>query len=262
HAATIGDFLSAFADQAGVAPPGSIDQLIMELCEAHPLSAPTWLITLDALDEAASDADRSRIAEGLAELAVLPSVRVAVATRALVAGNRFGPGSLFAALGVTGPSSRNFVDLDTGGYFELSDLCHFAAALLAQEGADHPGPPGASWETYRANRRMCTQLSTVIAGRAGRNFLVAAMAASQLSVAATVMDPAVAGFAPSAIPAGVGEALEKYLGQLSARQQARERGLLTAFAYGRGAGLDDVCWLAFAAALGYPAAVEDLDIMR
>src|SRR5712692_372210 len=38
-------------------------------------------VAVDALDEAASDQDRRQIAEVLAELAVLPGLRVAVATR-------------------------------------------------------------------------------------------------------------------------------------------------------------------------------------
>lgn len=40
------------------------------------------LVAVDALDEAASDQDRRQIAEALAELAVLPGMRVAVANPA------------------------------------------------------------------------------------------------------------------------------------------------------------------------------------
>ena len=48
---------------------------------------------------------------------------------------------------------------------------------------DHPGPPGAAWTQYRARHAVCDRLAAVIAERAGRNFLVAAMAAVPLSTA-------------------------------------------------------------------------------
>ena len=102
----------------------------------------------------------------------------------------------------------------------------------------------------------------MIAERAGRNFLVAAMAAVPLSTARTIIDPAAKGFDPARIPSGVGEALNKYLDQLPGQRRERDRGLLTALAYARGAGLDDPAWLAFAAALGYSATVADLDALR
>ncbi len=51
-------------------------------------------MAVDALDEAASDQDRRQIAEVLAELAVLPGLRVAVATRPLAAGNPHASGAL------------------------------------------------------------------------------------------------------------------------------------------------------------------------
>ena len=60
----------------------------------------------------------------------------------------------------------------------------------------------------------------------------------------------------------MGEALDKYLDGLAPRQRVRVRGLLTALAYARGAGLDDRMWLAFAAGLGYHVGVEDLDELR
>ena len=94
----------------------------------------------------------------------------------------------------------------------------------------------------------------MIAERAGRNFLVAAMAAVPLSTARTMTDPAAKGFDPAGIPSGVGDALSKYLDRLpDQRRQERDRELLTALAYARGAGLDDPDWLAFATALGYSA---------
>ena len=102
----------------------------------------------------------------------------------------------------------------------------------------------------------------MIAERAGRNFLVAAMAAVPLSTARTMTDPAAKGFDPAGIPSGVGEALSKYLDRLPDQRRERDRELLTALAYARGAGLDDPAWLAFAAALGYSASVADLDALR
>ena len=260
HEATIGDFLTAVADLTGADPPTSADQLIGEL-SGSPGEPPT-LVVVDALDEAASDADRQEITRALADLAVLPGLRVAVATRTLAVSNRFGTDGLLSALGVTGPGSRNLIDLDTGTYFEPGDVREYAAAVLAQDGALYPAPAGAAWEIYRADRRLCARLASVIARRARRNFLVAAMAAVPLSAAPAVVDPAAEGFNPAVIPAGVGEALDKHLGQLPEQRRAGERGLLTALAYGRGSGLEDRRWLAFADALGYLATVADLDIMR
>ena len=127
---------------------------------------------------------------------------------------------------------------------------------------DHPGPPGAAWTQYRAQHGVCDRLAAVIAERAGRNFLVAAMAAVPLSTARTIFDPAVKGFDPAGIPSGVGEALSKYLDRLPGQRRERDRELLTALAYARGAGLDDLGWLAFAAALGYSPSVADLDALR
>jgi hypothetical protein len=153
-------------------------------------------------------------------------------------------------------------DLDTDTYFDLDDLRQFAAALLAQARMDRPGPPGVAWTQYRARHAVCDRLTAVIAERAGWNFLVAAMAAVPLSTARTMTDPAAKGFDLAGIPSGVGEALSKYLDRLPGQRQERDRELLTALDYARGAGLDDQAWLAFAAALGYSASVEDLDALR
>ena len=106
------------------------------------------------------------------------------------------------------------------------------------------------------------RLAAVIAERAGRSFLVAAMAAVPLSIARTMTDPAAKVFDPVGMPSGVGEALSKYLDRLPDQRRERDRGLLTALAYARGAGRDDPAWLAFAAALGYRASVADLDALR
>jgi hypothetical protein len=218
-------------------------------------------VVLDALDEAASDGDRRQITEALAELAALPGLRVAVATRTMAAGSPFAPGGLLASLGVAARDDHSLIDLDSDTYFDLEGLRRFAAALLAQEGMDHPGPPGAAWMQYRVRHVACDRLAAVIAERAGRNFLVAAMAAVPLSTAGTITDPGTKGFDPGSIPSGVGEALSKYLDRLPDHRRERDRGLLTALAYARGAGLDDLAWLAFAA-LGYGARVADLDALR
>ena len=186
------------------------------------------------------------------KMAVLPGLRVAVATRPLAAGTPYAPGGLLAAFGVTTRDARNLVDLDSGTYLDLDGLRRFAAALLAQDGMDRPGPPGAAWTQYRARHAVRDRLASMIAERAKGNFLVAAMAAVPLSTQPSVIDPAATGFDPAVIPSGVGEALQKYLDRLpDASERERERGLLTALAYARGAGLDDPKWLAFAAALGY-----------
>ena len=260
RAATIGDFLTALADLTGIDTPASADELVTSLADLP--GQPPAPVVLDALDEAASDRDRRQITEALAELAVLPGLRVAVATRTMAAGNPFAPGGLLPALGVTARDDHNLIDLDSDTYFDLEGLRQFAAALLAQDGMDPPGPPGAAWTQYRAQRGVCDRLAAVIAERAGRNFLVAAMAAVPLSTARTMTDPAAKGFDPAGIPSGVGEALSKYLDRLPDQRRERDRELLTALAYARGAGLDDPGWLAFAAALGYSASVADLDALR
>ena len=260
RAATIGDFLTALADLTGIDTPTSADELVTSLA-GLPGQSPIPVV-VDAVDEAASDRDRREMTEALAELAVLPWLRVAVATRTMAAGNPFAPGGLLPALGVTCRDDHNFIDLDSDTYFDLDSLRQFAAALLAQGGMDHPGPPGAAWMQYRARHGVCDRLAAVIAERAGRNFLVAAMAAVPLSTARTMTDPAAQGFDPADIPSGVGEALSKYLDRLPDQRRERDRELLTALAYARGAGLDDPAWLGFAAALGYSASVADLDALR
>ena len=260
RAATIGGFLTAMADLTGIGTPASADELVTSLADLP--GQPPIAVVLDALDEAASDRDRRQITETLAELAVLPGLRVAVATRTLAVGNPLAPGGLLPALGVATRDDHNLIDLDSDAYFDLDGLRQFAAALLAQDGMDHPGPPGAAWTQYRARHSVRDQLAAVIAERAGRNFLAAAMAAVPLSTARAMTDPAANGFDPAGIPSGVGEALSKYLDRLPDQRQERDRQLLTALAYARGAGLDDPAWLAFAAALGYSASVPDLDALR
>ena len=240
--------------------PTSVDELVTSLVGLP--GQPATPVVLDALDEAASPLDRRQITEALAELAGLRGLRVAVATRPLAAGNPYAPGGLLPMLGITGRGDSSLVDLDSDIYFDLDGLRQFAAALLAQEGMDSPGPPGAAWTKYHTQSALCSRLAMVIADRAGRNFLVAAMAAVPLSIAPHMIDPDARGFNPADIPSGVGEALSKYLDQLPEYRRERHRGLLTALAYARGTGLDDLTWLAFADALGYSSAVPDLDTLR
>ena len=260
HAATIGDFLTALADLTGIDTPASADELVTSLADL-PEQSPIAVV-LDALDEAASEGDRRRIAEVLAELAVLPWLRVAVATRTMAVGSPFAPAGLLPALGVSASDDHNLIDLDSDSYFDLAGLRQFAAALLAQDGMDNPGPPGAAWTQYRVRHGVRERLADAIAERAGRNFLVAAMAAVPLSTARTMTDPMAKEFDPTDIPSGIGEALSKYLDRLPDQRRERDRGLLTALAYARGAGLDNRVWLVFAAALGYGASVADLDALR
>ena len=104
----------------------------------------------------------------------------------------------------------------------------------------------------------------MIAQRADRNFLVAAMTSVPLSEDDDVGDPAERGFDPETLPASIGEALDKYLDSIPApRAKADIRGLLTALASARGAGISDGLWQRFAHALGYTDAGKvDLDVRR
>ena len=262
HAATITDLLTALADLTGVNDRDSAGGLLGALGD-H--GGGPWLVMVDALDEVATITDRRQIAELLMKLAARPGLRVAVATRPLAAGgndrDRYGPEALLPALGVTSPGSASLVDLDTDRYFGAAGVRDYAAALLTQLGADPGSPPGGGWSRYRADSQVRDRVAALVAGRADRNYLVAALAADRLSRDAAV-DPAAPGFNPGVIPASVGEALDKYLDGLAPRQRVRVRGLLTALAYARGAGLDDQMWLAFATGLGYHVGVEDLDELR
>ena len=158
---------------------------------------------------------------------------------------------------IRGAESRNLVDLDADRFFAADDLIAYADALLAQDGFANPGPPGGAWECYRQNEDVRARLARVVASRADRNYLVAGMSAFQLAEDDKVLDPASALFDPSVVPSGIGEALSKYLDRLPAQRRRREAGLLTALAYGRGAGLDDQRWLAFTRALGYEDVTTD-----
>ena len=259
--ATVSHFLTAVADLTGIDPPATADELVDALT-GPPQERPIRVV-VDALDEAASAADRRQITRALNDLAILPGMRVAVATRTLAAENRYLSGQLLAGLGVTGPGSPSLVNLDSDTFFDPDDLRQFAAALLTQDGMDRPGPPNRAWKDYRANPMVRDRLAAMIAERAQRNFLIAALAAIPLSAKPNLIDPDAEGFNPADIPSRVGEALAKHLEALSEPSQKLERILLTALAYARGAGLDDPHWLAFAGALGYrDPTVADLDTLR
>ncbi|MCP3822664.1 trypsin-like serine protease [Streptomyces sp. A3M-1-3] len=253
------DLLKVVADLTGVERANSPYDLI-SILKAR--SDGPWLVVVDALDEAFTREERKEIAELLGELAVLPSLRVAVATRALATGPRENPyrlGELLPALGVTSPDSQQLVDLDTDRYFDPSGLYDYAAALLNQSGAEHPGPPGHAWSAYRADPALRARLASAITKRADRNYLVVAMAAYLLSTQPNVVDPAAPGFDRAMIPSSVGEALDKYLDGLDERHRVRVLGLLSTLAYARGPGIDNDLWIQFARALGYPVSIEDLD---
>src|SRR5205807_4753135 len=135
----------------------------------------------------------------------LPQLRVATATRPLATGSRFSPGSLLFSVGVSSTASVNLVDLDTDRYFDKAGLQAFAAALLAQESASRPSPPAAAWTIYRSNPGLRDTLASLIATRAGRNHLVAAMAAVPLSIAEAPVDPRAPGFDAASLPSGIGD---------------------------------------------------------
>ena len=99
----------------GADTPIKADEGPVASLAALPAEAPIP-VAVDALDEAASDQDRRRIAEALAELAVLP-LRVAIATRPLTTGNPYTPGGLLPALGITAREASNLVHLDDHASF-------------------------------------------------------------------------------------------------------------------------------------------------
>ena len=154
------------------------------------------------------------------------------------------------------------MDLDTDRYFADDGLQEFVAAVLTQDQVKYPHPIGAAWSIYRTEPMLCDRLAEEIAERAGRNYLVAAMAASSLSTAEHHVDPDAAGFDSASIPSGVGEVLDNFLDQLPESQRPSTRALLTALAYARGGGIDDRTWRAFTEALGYPVTTADLDRLR
>jgi hypothetical protein len=250
--ATVSQFVDAVSAACALDTPSSWQGLVTELVMRD--STDVVAIAVDALDEAASDEDRSELRRALRELARVDWLRVAVATRPLTPGDVYRPGSHLHGLGVNSrEDSRNLVDLDSARYFALADLVAYADALLAQSGFAKPGPAGGAWEQYRRQNEVRDRLARVVAARAGRNFLIAGMSAFQLAGDETMFDPRSPLFDPSVVPSGIGEALTKYLDGLPDETRRRVTGLLTALVYGRGAGLDAQRWLAFAKSLGWAA---------
>ena len=247
--AVVAEFVDAVSAAYGLDTPASWQELVAALAAQE--AQDVMVVAVDALDEAASDQDRADLRRALRELARLSWLRVVVATRPLTAGDRHRSGTLLYGLGVTREESANLVDLDADRYFAAEGLIAYADALLAQDGFANPGPSECAWEYYRQNAGARTRLARVVADRAGRNYLVAGMSAFQLAEDAKIVDPASALFDPSIVPSGIDEALNKYLDRLPSQRRRHEVGLLTALAYGRGPGLDDQRWLAFAWALGY-----------
>ena len=256
--ATVADLVDAVSAACGLDTPSSWQELAATLAvqKSHEVLA----VAVDALDEAKGERDLAELRQALRDLARLGWLRVAVATRPLAARDIYGPGSHMYGLGVArGADSRNLVDLDVGKFFAAEDLIAYADTLLAQDGFNNPGPPGGAWEAYRQDTEMRIRLAQLVASRADRNYLVAGMSAFQLAEDDRVFDPASPRFDQSVIPRGVGEALTKHLDRLPEQRRRRETGLLTALAYGRGAGLGDKRWLAFTRALGYEeVTTEDL----
>ena len=273
RAATLLDLLHAVAVATGTDSAESVDGMIVNINEVGAPPGGWWRIVVDALDEAATSAARNHLVQALLELAALPTFRVVVATRALSPDPTHPTGrqALLPRLAINGPSDPNLVDLDTDGYFEIAGLVDFAAALLRQDTTIDPGPTAAAWTTYRTDQALTTRLAVAIAGRAERNYLVAALTAAVLSKRPATVDPRAPAFDPTSLPTSVGEALDKYLETLGrslgdelrgAAEQARIRSLLTALAYARGAGITDELWIGFATALGRLISVNDLDALR
>ncbi len=251
------ELLTAVADLTGVDRANSTYDLLTALKERG--DGP-WMVVIDALDEASTPRDRREMSNLLTELATLPALRVVIATRALTPGaaeSRYHHSALLPSLGVSSPDSPSLVDLDADQFFESAGVSDYAAALLVQSGAEHHA--GQAWAHYRSNTPLRNRVASIISARAGRNYLVAAMAADRLSTQPDAVNPDHPAFDPATIPASVGEALDKSLDVLEDRRRTRVRGLLTALAYARGAGIDDQMWLAFASALGYSVGIEDLD---
>ena len=218
------------------------------------------VVVVDALDEAITVREIPRMARFLTDLATVPTVRVVIATRARTGGDRFAVGSLLNLLGIDRPGVANLIDLDQHDYFDESELAFLVRAILRQKSARNPAPGDGAWRGYRDAKVLTDRLARVIVRRAGSNYLVAALAATHLSRRVGVIDPDAEGFNAAALPATVGDAIEKYIATLP--EDSPTVGLLTALAYARGDGITDLRWIAFARRLGYPVAQPNVDALR
>ncbi|TYK44124.1 trypsin-like peptidase domain-containing protein [Actinomadura decatromicini] len=250
--ATMDALLDAVADLCGVPQSSSLETLVEALSSRDGTGAADSVqIAVDALDEAAEGEPR-KMAEALSALARVPRVRVAVACRL----NRDVDGDDLLTLLNPPGGACDLVDLD-GEYQDLPGLETAAAAMLAQ--TDVHEPSGAAWRAYRRDPELRARLARVIGDRAEGNYLVAALAALTLARADAPVDPADPGFdAREMIPSGVGEALNSYLNRFREAERTAMRGVLTALAYARGAGLTDDQWLLFVRALD-PRRARHLD---
>nr|WP_240757565.1 hypothetical protein [Nakamurella flava] len=219
---------------------------------------PPMLVVVDALDEAISRSEITRISQLLTTVAAQPASRVVVATR------RGRGDQLLRHIGIRNNDDANLVDLDSDTYFDPADLQRVATRHLTQAAAnEYPGWAEGAWMRYRADRILADRLAAVVARRADRNFLVAAFAAHSLSLMREVWDPADPDFDDNRIPSSVAEAFSKYFDTISdERQRFRTGRMLTALAFARGPGLDDDTWLLFADALGLAATREDVQQLR
>jgi len=257
------DFLDAVAAALG-APPSAGRGIgdLLDWLDHQQVPPGRLAVIVDALDEAENAQERSLIATALVALARRPWINVVVGTRPLTAGNRYRPGSMLHTLGVHDSTAKSLIDLDVPPYSDPAALLQLTIALLSQQGAHHPGPAGCAWETYRANPELSKRLARIVAERADRNFLVAALTATRLSIAEDALDPSTPGFDTSTLPSTVEEAVDKYLAGLPDPEPTRVRSILTALAHARGAGVTDDLWLRFVAALGYSADRLTLDALR
>jgi WD40 repeat protein len=255
---SVPEFSNAVAALVGLPASAGIEEIVDHVGQRDDVVT----VVVDALDEARSVGDARKLADAITALSGPPSVRVVVATRPLATANRFSLGSILQRLDVADETSDNLIDLDAPAYRDRGAIQSFADAMLARLGADHPGPRGRAWESYRADDDLRTGLSKFIAERADPNFLVAAITASTLSVRGDVIDWRDPAFHPDSLPSDLGEALEKYYSSLDDEWRLRVTGMLTALAYARGTGITEDRWMAFARALGYDVKRIDVDEFR
>lgn len=194
----------------------------------------TYIIMVDALDEAAKG-HRRMIAQTLVQLAQVPVLRVIVATRRVATDTDLDLDGFLKLLGVNSPTADNLIDLDTDDYFDGQALADYTRELLAHE-------PDGFWEPDQRNR-----VADAVVARAGRNFLVAELAANSLAGMSVAIDLRQTDELDHAVPDSVEEAVAKYLVGLGQNQ----KDLLKALAFARGPGVTDSLWLGFAQALGF-----------
>jgi len=262
--ATAADLADAVAAFTGLATPDTWQALIRALPEEWKYGQ--LPIVIDALDEAATPVDRRDLSSLIRELAQVDWIRVVVATRPVATGlAAYRQGSHLHSLGILrNEQSMNLIDLDNNWYFNPVDLSAYVMSVLSQETFIRPMPPGGAWETYRRDHKLRGRVADIIARRADRNYLVAAMAALPVSQdTSAVVDPSKPDFDPESIPASIGRALDKYIERLDDDEQRRVSALLTALAYGRGPGLDDQRWISFANAIShFPTSLTDVERLR